>query len=292
MSSKSVPFQTSIENYCSANRKVFHHKIRKYFTKENDDIKHEKLASSNSSIKYSNIRPFSSSTIEHQMPSPSSNNFDLILMKKKVLTLLKTPCLKFLKQGNCGSHCQHNHYLPSAAVVHETIKSWSFEAIHFLYVTYIQRYLMCHLMYFEVICIAFLERRSTKSLLETVKDCERMALESYFEIILQSLIKCGYTKDEALFEICVNSYRTERSVNAILKIITTLNVVNFERTIAFLSTEIETYDYDPNFGNEILRQACQLDALDVTLLEFCYEIIRKYNNSLNDRYMRELLFKI
>lgn len=217
-------------------------------------------------------------------------NFDL--MKKQVLTLLHSPCVKFLKYENCGSYCPHNHFLPSANVVAETIKNWSNEMIHFFYITNIQRYSMCNVLYFEVICNVFVKRQLPDKILATVKDCEQLCLENHLKIVLTSLKKCGYSADDGLLEICVHAYRTKNTVNEILKIITTDNLVNFKRTIAFLATEIDTNDFDPCFGDEILKQACEIKMLDVTLLEFCYRIIKKYYNILNEDYMRMLLLKM
>lgn len=119
-----------------------------------------------------------------------------------------------------------------------------------------------------------------------------MCLESNLKIVLKSLVKCGYTEDDGLFEICLHAYRSKNTVNEILKIITSGNMSNFKRTIAFLTAEIETNDFDPAFGNEILKQASEMKTLDVILLEFCYGIIKKYYNTLNEDCMRMLWFKI
>ncbi len=116
-----------------------------------------------------------------------------------------------------------------------------------------------------------------------------MSSEGNFKIILLNLMKCGYSIDDGLFAICTRAHCTTNAMNEILKIIISFEVAKFKRTIAFLVTIIETYDFDPYFGDQILKQASQVETPDVTLLEFCCVIVRKFPNILNENYMMKLL---
>lgn len=227
---------------------------------------------------------------ETSRPQSPKNNYEL--MKIKVFCVLQRPCLKFLKREDCGRFCKQNHFLPPASDVASAIENWSNEEIHFLYLSYIQRYKMCHQMYFDVICNAFVKNRSPENIIATIKDCERLSLEGQFIVVLFGLKKCGYTDDDALFEICTHANRSRNAVNEVLKVIVTFTMTNFKRTIAFLSSEMETIEFDPYFGNEILKQAVDVETLDVTLLNFCYDIVRKYSYVLNVHYMKSLLSKM
>ncbi|XP_037027394.1 uncharacterized protein LOC119068083 [Bradysia coprophila] len=290
--------QIFIKNYdltnCSVNRGVFDYKIPKHSTNRDVDSGrpksvHPKLPREKSSTDAPKLRKDLFPTEASQQLRPKS---DFELMKMEVFSVLQRPCFKFLRRESCGLSCRSNHFLPPAADVAVAIQNWSNEQIHFLYLTYVQRYKMCHQMYFDVICNAFVERRSPENIIATIKDCERLALESQFIVVMFALKKCGYTDDDALFVICTHANRSRNAINEILKVIVTFKMANFKRTIAFLSSEMDTIDFDPYFGNEILKQAVEIETLDVISLNFCYGIVRKYSCILNAHYMKTLLLKM
>ncbi|KAG4079035.1 hypothetical protein HA402_001690 [Bradysia odoriphaga] len=276
------------------NRGVLDFKIPKHSTNHDMDTGrpksvHPKLPRDKSSTDVPILRKDLYETETSQQLRPKS---DFESMKVEVFSVLQRPCIKFLKRESCGLSCKSNHFLPPAADVAAAIQNWSNEQIHFLYLTYVQRYKMCHQMYFDVICNAFVERRSPENLIATIKDCERLSLESQFIVVMFGLKKCGYTDDDALFVICTHANRSRNAINEILKVIVTFKMANFKRTIAFISSEMDTIDFDPYFGNEILKQAVEIETLDVILLNFCYGIVRKYSCILNAHYMKTLLLKM
>lgn len=272
----------------SANRKDFGQ--TKYSNDNMNSVrpKHESVSSKFS--KRVSILPQNYSQTEPLEQQSPKSKFEL--MKKEVFSVLKRPCLKFLKNEHCSPTCKYNHFLPSADDVAATIKKWSNEEIHFLYLTYIQRYKMCHQMYFDVICNAFVEKRSPDNIIATIKDCELLSLESQFIVILFSLKKYGYSDDDALFEICSRTSRSRNAINEILKVIVTFKMANFKRTIALLSKEMEVIEFDSYFVNEILKQAVEVETLDVILLNFCYNIVRKYKAIVDADCMKNLLSKM
>lgn len=278
-------------NDCTVTSKVFPFKIPK-LRKPNPDVKD--LLQWDATLARQSVKSVSTQTRAplRSFLAPECN-FDS--MMTQVVKVLQRPCQKFLKSEDCGLFCSYNHLLPSKTMLGEAIKDWSNEQIHFLYTTYIQRYVICHLMYFQVICNLFAERHLSDIILTTVKDCERFSLEYNFQVIILGLLRCGLNPDEALFKMCINSNRSVASINKILEIITSLNIVNFKRTIAFLSVEIETIDFNPSLANEVLRQAAsQVGVLDKIILEFCYCIIRKCvsTETLNYDYVRMLWLKV
>lgn len=247
------------------------------------------------------LKPIKSSTDSSPLPANNSemgvsnqltwqSNFDF--MKMTVLNMLQTPCNEYIRFGHCGvQHCRYNHFLPPASVVGRTIQDWSNETIHFLYVTFIQQYKRCHLMYFDVICTVYVKRQQPENLLAAVNDCERLGTEDNLAVIFDGLIKCGFTQDDALFRICSHALLLTNTIQSILTILVSMKVSSFKRTISFLLTQIEFYDFHPMLGDEILKQVGELETLDETVLEFCCCIVKKLNKTLNQDYLKKLLLK-
>lgn len=213
-------------------------------------------------------------------------------MKEKVVNVLCTPCITYLEYGSCGTCCPYNHVLPPASVVNAAIDKWSTEMIDFLYTGYVQRYRLCYQMYFEVVCSIYVKRRLSQKLIATVKDCERLHAESHLLTIFVGLVKCGYTYDDALYKMCTNGWRSSNTMNAVMTIMTSLRIANFKRTMLFLAAEMEKIDFKLFFGDEILKQACELDTLDDPLMKFCCGIVKKFHGFLSQSSMQKLLSKI
>lgn len=186
-----------------------------------------------------------------QQPQPLG--LSLATQKTIIANTFGRHCYKFL--NNRCPHafgCQYPHSaLPATELIRKALWSWPIELVYRAYVSFVARHKPPFVLYFDLFCDYFSERRQPHRLIEMVSASvinDEQLVSIYFTRIANALERCGFAKNEAINHIILaNHVMTHPVVNALIELCTTNN----ETICAFFAflqqwTIVSEYEFPVN----------------------------------------------